>query len=147
MCTGGALRCENIILKVWRTGVGMPNPFVNPVGAGSWSGWNWGLGSVLLPEARIHDGRIGLVRVGGGQVSTSVVGRILSHLKANGLLEKAPDPGIRGGRRPKATLHGAQTREPAGSAPGDIVQIGSPDLRPLRGVDPKDFTVRDVVFR
>ena len=84
----------------------------------------------------------------GWQVSTSMVGRILTGLKARGALREAPRTGIstrkRLQRRPYAI------RKPKGYAikdPGDLVQVDTLDVRPLAGVVLKHFTARDVVSR
>ena len=89
-----------------------------------------------------------LLRERGWQVSTSMVGRILSYLKARGVLKEAPRNGIstrkRLWRRPYAI------RKPRGypvMEPGDLVQVDTLDVRPLPGVMLKHFTARDVVSR
>jgi transposase InsO family protein len=81
-------------------------------------------------------------------VSTSMVGRILSRLKAQGALREPPRAGIstrkRLWRRPYAV------RKPRGYAvkePGDLVQVDTLDVRPLPGIMLKHFTARDVVSR
>ena len=75
-----------------------------------------------------------LLRERGWQVSTSMVGRILSYLKARGVLKEAPRNGIstrkRLWRRPYAI------RKPRGypvMEPGDLVQLDTLDVRPLPG--------------
>ena len=82
------------------------------------------------------------------QVSTSMVGRILTRLKARGVLREAPRTGIstrkRMQRRPYAV------RKPKGyevKEPGDLVQVDTLDVRPLPGRVLKHFTARDVVCR
>ena len=77
-----------------------------------------------------------------------MVGRILSYLKARGVLKEAPRNGIstrkRLWRRPYAI------RKPRGypvMEPGDLVQVDTLDVRPLPGVILKHFTARDVVSR
>ena len=89
-----------------------------------------------------------LLRQRGWQVSTSMVGRILSWLKARGVLREPPRIGIstrkRMWRRPYAV------RKPRGYGvrePGDLVQVDTLDVRPLPGVVLKHFTARDVVSR
>ena len=89
-----------------------------------------------------------LLRERGWEVSTSMVGRILTHLKARGVLREPPSTGIstrkRLWRRPYAV------RKPKGYAvkePGDLVQVDTLDVRPLPGVVLKHFTARDVVSR
>ena len=89
-----------------------------------------------------------LLRERGWEVSTSMVGRILSYLKARGVLKEPPRNGIstrkRRWRRPYAV------RKPRGYPvvePGDLVQVDTLDVRPLPGVILKHFTARDVVSR
>jgi putative transposase len=89
-----------------------------------------------------------LLRGRGWQVSTSMVGRILTRLKARGVLREPPRTGIstrkRVWRRPYAV------RKPKGyvvKEPGDLVQVDTLDVRPLPGMVLKHFTARDVVSR
>jgi len=89
-----------------------------------------------------------LLRERGWQVSTSMVGRILTRLKARGVLKEPLRPGIstrkRLWRRPYAV------RKPRGyvvQKPGDLVQVDTLDVRPLPGMVLKHFTARDVVSR
>ena len=89
-----------------------------------------------------------MLRERGWQVSTSMVGRILSSLKARGVLKEPHTAGIstrkRVWRRPYAV------RKPKGYAvkePGDLVQVDTLDVRPLPGMVLKHFTARDVVSR
>ena len=89
-----------------------------------------------------------MLRERGWQVSTSMVGRILSSLKARGVLKEPHAAGIstrkRVWRRPYAV------RKPKGYAvkePGDLVQVDTLDVRPLPGMVLKHFTARDVVSR
>jgi transposase InsO family protein len=88
-----------------------------------------------------------LLRRQGLVVSTSMVGRILGHLKDTGqLIEPLPQrrkskkypPRPYAIRKPKGYL----AREP-----GDLVEVDTVDLRPLPGVVLKHFTARDVVSR
>ncbi|MDP2726698.1 MAG: integrase core domain-containing protein [Dehalococcoidia bacterium] len=89
-----------------------------------------------------------LLRERGWEVSTSMVGRILTRLKARGVLREPLRTGVstrkRLWRRPYAM------RKPKGYAvqePGDLVQVDTLDVRPLPGVVLKHFTARDVVSR
>ena len=89
-----------------------------------------------------------MIRDRGWQVSTSMVGRILSSLKARGVLRKPLRSTIstrkRLWRRPYAV------RKPKGygvKEPGDLVQVDTLDVRPLPGMVLKHFTARDVVSR
>ena len=89
-----------------------------------------------------------LLQERGWQVSTTIVGRILSYLKARGVLKEPPRNGIstrkRLWRRPYAV------RKPKGYLvvePGDLVQVDTLDVRPVPGIVLKHFTARDVVSR
>ena len=89
-----------------------------------------------------------MIRDRGWQVSTSMVGRILSSLKARGVLREPLRSTIstrkRLWRRPYAV------RKPKGygvKEPGDLVQVDTLDVRPLPGMVLKHFTARDVVSR
>lgn len=82
------------------------------------------------------------------QVSTSMVGRILSSLKRRGVLREPLRTGVsvrkRLWQRPYAI------RKPKGyevKEPGDLVQVDTLDIRPLPGVVLKHFTARDVISR
>lgn len=81
------------------------------------------------------------------QVSTSMVGRILKHLKDSGrLVELLPERR----RRKRNFARPYATRKPKGylaKEPGDIVEVDTVDLRPLPGVVLKHFTGRDIVSR
>ena len=89
-----------------------------------------------------------LLRRAGIAVSTSMVGRILKHLKDCGqLLEPLPE---RRRQRKTAFARPYAIRKPKGylvREPGDIVEVDTVDLRPLPGVILKHFTGRDVVSR
>ena len=89
-----------------------------------------------------------LLRDQGWEVSTSMVGRILTRLKARGALREPPRSGVftrkRLWQRPYAV------RKPRGyavEAPGDLVQVDTLDVRPLPGLVLKHFTARDVISR
>lgn len=89
-----------------------------------------------------------LLRQEGWQCSTSMVGRILGQLKGKGRLKETPhrDPW----QRPRPFKRPYAQRKPKGwtlSAPGDLVQVDTADIRPLPGVAYKHFTARDVISR
>ena len=89
-----------------------------------------------------------LLHAGGWTVSCSMVGRILSHLKASGQLREPPLLGVTVLRKPLRRPYAV--RKPRGYrpiAPGDLVQVDTMDLRPLPGVILKQFTARDMVSR
>jgi putative transposase len=90
-----------------------------------------------------------LLRREGREVSTSMVGRILIHLKRQGRLVEAPRPGGKGSRR-ALRVRPYAVRKPkqyAVSAPGDLVQVDTMDVRPVPGMVFKQFTARDLVSR
>jgi transposase InsO family protein len=80
--------------------------------------------------------------------STSMVGRILKHLKDSGQLIE-PLPERRRRRRDQAARPYAirKPKEYLARAPGDVVEVDTVDLRPLPGVILKHFTARDIVSR
>ena len=89
-----------------------------------------------------------LARRSGWQVSTSMVGRILTRLERSGRLWEAPrrDPFYR--RHHQQRPHA--TRKPRGyqaQAPGDLVEVDTADIRLVPGLVYKHFTARDVVSR
>jgi transposase InsO family protein len=84
----------------------------------------------------------------GWQVSTSMVGRILTDLRRRGRIWEPPlhDPW----QRRRSEQRPYATRKPASyqvAEPGDLVQVDSADIRLLPGVVYKHFTGRDVVCR
>jgi len=89
-----------------------------------------------------------LLRRDGWSVSASMVGRILTRLKARGLLREPPRSRIsarkRLQRRPYA-MRKPKDYQP--QMPGDVVQLDTLDVRPLPGVVLKQFTARDMVSR
>ncbi len=89
-----------------------------------------------------------LLRRQGRKVSTSMVGRILKHLKQRGQLVEPRRYAVSAGKRRLRRSYGV--RKPKGyqvQAPGDLVQVDTLDLRPLPNVVRKQFTARDVVSR
>jgi putative transposase len=115
--------------------------------------WSTELAQAVLQLRQEHprwgkDKLVVLLRQADWRVSTSMVGRILRHLKARGLLwePNLRDPciGQRFQKRPYAVR---KPRGYAAAAPGDLVQVDTADIRPLPGVVYKHFTGRDVVCR
>jgi transposase InsO family protein len=88
-----------------------------------------------------------LLRKQGLQVSTSMVGRILKHLKDTGqLIEPLPERR----RRKRNFARPYAIRKPKGylvKEPGDLVEVDTVDLRPEPGIVLKHFTGRDIVSR
>jgi putative transposase len=83
-------------------------------------------------------------------VSTSMVGRILAHLKRRGVLHEAPRAAVL--RRERRNLRNRPwaVRKPKYwriEQPGDLVEIDTKELRLRRGVLLKHFSARDVVSR
>jgi len=89
-----------------------------------------------------------LLRGQGWQVSTSMVGRILTRLKGRGVLREPPRSGVSVSKRQRKRPYAI--RKPKGygvKVPGDLVQVDTLDIRPLPGVVLKHFTARDVISR
>lgn len=89
-----------------------------------------------------------LLRRQGWSLSTSMVGRILTRLKASGVLREPPRLGVSARRRRR--LRPYALRKPKGYQvhhPGDLVQVDTLDVRPLPGLVLKHFTARDVICR
>jgi putative transposase len=115
--------------------------------------WSQELAQAVLHLREEHprwgkDKLVVLLRKGGWQVSTSMVGRILSDIKERGLLwePNLRDPWLvkRASKRPYAL------RKPPDylpKAPGDLVEADTADIRLLPGEVYKHFTARDVVSR
>jgi len=83
----------------------------------------------------------------GWPVSTSMVGRILGHLKRTGQLREPPPHRLAARKRLR---RGYATRKPKDyvvQAPGDLIQVETLDVRPLPGLVFTHFTARDVISR
>ena len=84
----------------------------------------------------------------GKETSISTVGRILTRLKARGVLIEPPRNGIT--RRKRRLVRPYAIRKPREyqvKNPGDLVQVDTLDVRPLPGVFFKQFTARDMDSR
>jgi transposase InsO family protein len=89
-----------------------------------------------------------LLRQEGWSVSTSMVGRILRHLRERGVLVEPPRQPVSARKRPQVRPYAARKpKDYRVALPGDLVQVDTLDLRPLPGVVLKQFTARDVVSR
>lgn len=89
-----------------------------------------------------------LLRRQGRAISTSMVGRILKHLKQRGLLVEPRRFAVSAGkRRLKRAYAVRKPKDYRAVAPGDIVQVDTLDIRPLPNVVRKQFTARDIVSR
>ena len=88
-----------------------------------------------------------LLRREGIKTSPSMVGRILTKLKARGVL-KEPPRRLSSRRRLHPRPYAVRKpRDYRAHNPGDLVQVDTLDVRPLPGVVLKHFTARDVVSR
>ena len=77
-----------------------------------------------------------------------MTGRILTSLKARGVLKEPPRHGVSARSRPRRRPYAVRKpREYRAMNPGDIVQVDTLDIRSLPGVVLKHFTARDVVSR
>jgi transposase InsO family protein len=84
----------------------------------------------------------------GYHVSASTVGRILCYAKRRGILKEPIPNCVSARKRPRKRSYA--TRKPKdyqATAPGDIVQLDTLDLRPLPGMLLKHFTAHDVVCK
>lgn len=89
-----------------------------------------------------------LLRREGWQVSTSMVGRIVSDLKARRVLKEPPRSYISTRKRQQPRPYAIRKpKEYKIRDPGDLVEVDTLDVRPLPGVELKHFTARDVVCR
>ncbi len=89
-----------------------------------------------------------LLRRSGWQASTSMVGRILTHLKARRVLVEPVRSGV--STRKRLWHRPYAIRKPKDYEvlkPGDLVEVDTLDVRPLPGVVLKHFTARDLVSR
>jgi transposase InsO family protein len=83
----------------------------------------------------------------GYKTSASTVGRIIAYLKHTGDLVEPKGNCISAKRRVKRLY---AVRKPKGyeaTAPGDIVEVDTLDIRPAPGVILKQFTARDVISK
>jgi len=84
----------------------------------------------------------------GSKVSTSMVGRILKHLKDKGVLHEPVWNSVSAKRRQWQRPYAIRKpKEYVAVAPGDIVQVDTLDIRPFPGITIKHFTARDIISR
>ena len=84
----------------------------------------------------------------GRQVSVLMVGRILSYLKARGVLKEPIINHISARKRAQNRPYAIRKpKEYTARQPGDIIEIDTMDVRPLPGVVIKHFTAHDVISR
>lgn len=88
-----------------------------------------------------------LLRRAGTPLSVSMIGRILASLRRRRLLIEPRVVPVRRPRpqRPHATRVPADQRQP--TRPGQLVQLDTVHLRPLPGVERRQFTAVDIVSR
>lgn len=88
-----------------------------------------------------------LLRRQGMRLSASMIGRILGSLRRRSLLREPHAVRVRQARlqRPYATRVPKDKRQP--TAPGALIQLDTMHLRPLPGVERRQFTAIDVVSR
>ena len=88
-----------------------------------------------------------LLRREGMMLSTSMVGRILKHLKATKQLVEPLKGGISARKRRWRPYAVRKPKDYEVKEPGDLVQVDTLDVRPVPGVVLKHFTGRDVVSK
>ncbi len=91
-----------------------------------------------------------LLRRQGVRLSTSMVGRLLGHLRRRGVLVEAGAIAASQKRRRKMRGRPWARRKPRFwplRKPGDLVQLDTKEVRPARGVVLKHFSARDMVSR
>ena len=115
--------------------------------------WSPALAQAVLTLRRQYprwgkDKLVVLLRRQGVRVSTSMVGRLLTRLKATGQLREPPHHRVVGRRRWLARPYAIRKpKDYRVQAPGDLLQVDTLDLRPLPGLTFTHFTARDVVSR
>jgi transposase InsO family protein len=88
------------------------------------------------------------LRRDGITVSAKTIDRVLARLRATGQLVEPPRQAISASRRRGARPYAIRKpRAYAVTAPGDLVQVDTLEVRPLPGLILKQFTARDVISR
>jgi len=89
-----------------------------------------------------------LLKERGFHVSVSMVGRILTRLKARGILKEVNANPISTRKRQRKRPYAIRKpKEYPIKSSGDLVQVDSMDVRPLPGIILKHFTAHDVVSK
>ncbi len=115
--------------------------------------WSKDLEEAVLELRRLSPGwgkdkLVVLLRAQGWEVSTSMVGRILKHLKVSGRLVEAPGVDPWHPRRPFLRPYGVRKpKEYLADAPGAIVQVDTAYVSLFPGFNFKHFTACDVFTR
>lgn len=87
-------------------------------------------------------------RSGEPRISTSMVGRILRHLKRTGQLVEPMRFAVSARKRRRKRAYAVRKpKEYQAQEPGDIVEVDTLDVRPLPNVVRKQFTARDIVSK
>ena len=98
-------------------------------------GWGKEKLAILLAERGIN-------------VSASMVGRILKHLKESGILKEPVRNHISAKKKLQNRPYAIRKpKEYLAQKPGDIIEVDTMDVRPLPGVNIKHFSARDVISR
>jgi transposase InsO family protein len=115
--------------------------------------WSEGLAQAVLHLRDQYprwgkDKLVVLLRREGWQVSTSMVGRILTRLKVRGVLKEPVRRRISTHKRQYPRPYAIRKpQEYQVEIPGELVEVDTLDVRPTPGVVLKQFTARDVVSR
>jgi putative transposase len=89
-----------------------------------------------------------LLKEEGIELSVSMVGRILKHLKERGILREPISNYISARKRQRRRPYAIRKpKEYIAQVPGDIVQVDTLDVRPIPGCIFKQFTARDIISR
>jgi len=88
-----------------------------------------------------------LVRSQGHEASTSMVGRILGHLKQRGELKEPKRRSISVKRKSRRPYGVRKPGDYIAEKPGDLVQVDTLDVRPFPWVTLKQFTARDTISK
>jgi len=89
-----------------------------------------------------------LLRRDSWDVSTYMVGRILTQLKARRILREPPANHVSARKRSRTRPYARRKpKDYLPQAPGDLVQVDTLDVRPLPGMIYKHFTCRDTISR
>jgi putative transposase len=84
----------------------------------------------------------------GVEISESMVGRIIKHLKDSGVLREPVRNYISARRKLRNRPYAIRKpKDYIAKEPGDIIQVDTMDVRPLPGVNFKHFAARDIVSR
>jgi putative transposase len=84
----------------------------------------------------------------GHQVSVSMVGRIVKHLKERGVLKEPVAIHVSAGKRQRKRPYAIRKpKDHVVRQAGDLIQVDTLDIRPLPGVVLKHFTAHDIISK